>query len=133
MRVVRSETDLDPAVRGARSEALSAFGDDGIYAEKLMERVRHVEIQILPTATATRSTSGKGVLGAAPPPETGRGSPSVALRPADRDRMGALALEVVRACGYRNAGTVEFLLDENGGPTSWRSTRGSRSSTRSPR
>src|SRR5207249_2527577 len=43
-------------------------------------------------------------------------APSVALRPADRERIGEMALEVVRACGYRNAGTIEFLLDAQGRP-----------------
>ncbi len=117
MRVVRSEADLDAAVRGARSEARSAFGDDGIYAEKLMENVRHVEIQILADHHGHAVHLGERECSVQRRHQKlVEEAPSVALRPADRDRMGALALEVVRACGYRNAGTVEFLLDGKGRP-----------------
>jgi acetyl-CoA carboxylase biotin carboxylase subunit len=117
MRVVRSEADLDSAVRAARSEARSAFGDDGIYAEKFMENVRHVEIQILADHHGHAVHLGERECSVQRRHQKlVEESPSVALRPADRDRMGALALEVVKACGYRNAGTIEFLLDGKGRP-----------------
>ena len=117
MRVVRSEADLDPAVRAARSEARSAFGDDGVYAEKFMERVRHIEIQVLADHHGHAVHLGERECSAQRRHQKlVEEAPSVALRPADRDRLGALALEVVQACGYRNAGTIEFLLDEKGRP-----------------
>ncbi len=47
MRVVRRDSELESSARAARSEARVSFGDDGIYAEKLLERVRHIEVQIL--------------------------------------------------------------------------------------
>ncbi len=117
MRVVRAEGELESAFRGARSEAKSAFGDDGVYAEKLLENVRHVEIQVL--------ADGKGLavhLGERECSVQRRHQklieegPSVALGPKLRRAMGELALEVVKASGYRNAGTVEFLLDGDGNP-----------------
>ncbi len=117
MRVVRSEAHLDSAVRAARSEARSAFGDDGIYAEKFMERVRHVEIQILADHRGHAVHLGERECSAQRRHQKlVEEAPSIALRPAGRARMGALALEVVEACGYRNAGTIEFLVDESGRP-----------------
>ena len=117
MRVVRSEAELEVAVRGARSEAGSAFGDDGLYAEMLMVGVRHVEIQVLADHHGNAVHFGERECSVQRRHQKlVEESPSVALGPADRDRMGALALQVVRSCGYRNAGTVEFLLDGKGRP-----------------
>ncbi len=117
MRVVRSEADLEPAVRAARSEAKASFGDDGIYAERFMENVRHVEIQILADAHGRAVHLGERECSVQRRHQKlVEEAPSVALRPADRERIGEIALEVVRACGYRNAGTIEFLLDAKGRP-----------------
>jgi acetyl-CoA carboxylase biotin carboxylase subunit len=117
MRVVRSEADLEAAVRAARSEARSAFGDDGVYVETFMENVRHVEIQVLADHHGAAVHLGERECSAQRRHQKlVEEAPSIALRPATRDRMGALALEVVRACGYRNAGTIEFLLDGEGRP-----------------
>jgi acetyl-CoA carboxylase biotin carboxylase subunit len=117
MRVVRRDEEMDGALRAARSEAASSFGDDGVYAEKYLEAVRHVEVQILVDGR------GEGVhLGERECSVQRRHqklieeAPSVALDAAARERIGALALEVARAAGYRNAGTVEFLLDDAGNP-----------------
>jgi acetyl/propionyl-CoA carboxylase alpha subunit len=117
MRVVRRDEDLPSALRAARSEAKASFGDDGIYAEKYLEKVRHIEIQVL------ADTHGNAVhLGERECSMQRRHqklieeAPSTALTAAGRRRMGNLALEVVRATGYRNAGTVEFLVDEKGRP-----------------
>jgi len=117
MRVVRREAELDPALRAARSEAKASFGDDGIYAEKFMENVRHIEIQILADAHGHAVHLGERECSVQRRHQKlVEEAPSVALRPADRARLGEIALEVVRACGYRNAGTVEFLLDAKGRP-----------------
>ena len=115
MRVVRREEELESAIRGARSEARASFGDDGVYAEKLLESVRHVEIQILADLhgdavhlnereCSVQRRHQKLI----------EESPSVAIDAASRDRIGGLALRVIRAGGYHNAGTVEFLLDGEG-------------------
>ncbi len=117
MRVVRDENELDAALRTARSEAKASFGDDGVYAEKFLERVRHVEIQILADAhgnavhllereCSVQRRHQKLI----------EEAPSSALSPAARAEMGELALEAVRASGYTSAGTVEFLVDEAGRP-----------------
>jgi len=117
MRVVRREADLEAAVRAARSEAKASFGDDGIYAEKFMENVRHVEIQVLADAHGNAVHLGERECSVQRRHQKlVEEAPSVALRPVDRARLGGIALEVVRACGYRNAGTVEFLLDAKGRP-----------------
>jgi len=117
MRVVRREAELDSALRAARSEAKASFGDDGIYAEKFMEDVRHIEIQILADAHGHAVHLGERECSVQRRHQKlVEEAPSVALRPADRARLGEIALEVVRACGYRNAGTVEFLLDEKRRP-----------------
>jgi acetyl-CoA carboxylase, biotin carboxylase subunit len=117
MRVVRGESDLKAALRAARSEAQAAFGDDGVYAEKLMEDVRHVEIQVLADAHGHAVHLGERECSVQRRHQKLiEEGPSVALSAADRERLGELALEVVRVSGYRNAGTVEFLLDASGRP-----------------
>ena len=117
MRVVRREADLEAAVRAARSEAKASFGDDGIYAEKFMDKVRHVEIQVLADAHGNAVHLGERECSVQRRHQKlVEEAPSVALRPAGRARLGEIALEVVRASGYRNAGTVEFLLDARGRP-----------------
>jgi acetyl-CoA carboxylase biotin carboxylase subunit len=117
MRVVRREAELDAMVRAARSEAAVSFGDDGIYAEKYLENVRHIEVQIL------ADTHGRAVhLGERECSMQRRHqklieeAPSAALDPAMRRTLGDLGVAVVHACGYQNAGTIEFLLDQSGRP-----------------
>ena len=115
MKVVRDEAALGPAIAQARREAMAAFGDDTLYVERLVERPRHVEIQIMADAhgqvvhlfereCSIQRRHQKIV----------EESPSVALTPALRGRMGEAAVRVARAAGYRNAGTIEFLLDGTG-------------------
>ncbi len=117
MRVVRSEADLAPAMRAARSEAKTSFGDEGIYAEKYLERVRHIEIQILADDHGHAVHLGERECSVQRRHQKLiEEAPSTAVSEETRRRMGDLALEVVRASGYRNAGTVEFLVDEAGRP-----------------
>ena len=99
----------------ARREALAAFGDGTLYVERLIERPRHVEIQVFADAHGNavhlfeRECSiqrrHQKVI---------EESPSPALTPALRARMGEAAVAAARASGYRNAGTVEFLLEGAG-------------------
>jgi acetyl-CoA carboxylase biotin carboxylase subunit len=117
MRVVRSEAELQPALRLARSEAKGAFGDDGVYAEKLLEGVRHVEIQVIADAHGHAVHLGERECSLQRRHQKlVEEAPSLAVSPDLRRRMGELALLAVRASGYRNAGTVEFLLDREGNP-----------------
>jgi acetyl/propionyl-CoA carboxylase alpha subunit len=115
MRTVEEAGDLPAAVRAARSEAGAAFGDSAVYLERRLARPRHIEIQLLADAHGTivpfverecsiQRRHQKVV----------EESPSLAVTPALRRAIAAAAARVAREVGYTNAGTVEFLLDENG-------------------
>ncbi|UCC47780.1 MAG: acetyl-CoA carboxylase biotin carboxylase subunit [Gemmatimonadota bacterium] len=115
MRVVRSAEELEPLFATARAEAEAAFGDGSLYIEKLLERARHVEFQVL------GDRHGRAVhLGERDCSIQRRHqklieeSPSPALTPELRAEMGAAAVRGVSAIGYVGAGTVEFLLDRDG-------------------
>ncbi len=116
MRVVKSPEQLQDAVDAARREALNAFGDDTVYLEKLLVNPRHIEFQVFADAHGNavhvfeRECSiqrrHQKII---------EETPSVALNDDLRARMGDDAVKVALACGYVNAGTVEFLLDQSGG------------------
>ena len=115
MAVVRAEDDLAGALEASSRVAKSAFGDDTVYIEKLIERPRHVEFQIL------ADTHGNVVHLFERECSIQRRhqkiveeSPSTAVDPELRVRMGETAVRAARAVDYTNAGTVEFLLDEDG-------------------
>lgn len=114
MRLVASAAELESAWRNARSEARNAFNDSSVYIEKYIERPRHVEIQILGDGhgnlihLAERECSlqrrHQKVVEECPSP----------LVDDDlRERMGQTAVKIGRLAGYANAGTVEFLVDQN--------------------
>jgi acetyl-CoA carboxylase biotin carboxylase subunit len=115
LRTVGMPADLPSAVRAARSEAGSSFGDSAIYLERLLVRPRHVEVQLLADHHGTivpfveRECSiqrrHQKVLEEAPSP---------AVSPEVRTRLAAAAEALARGTGYRNAGTIEFLLDQSG-------------------
>jgi acetyl-CoA carboxylase biotin carboxylase subunit len=112
LRLVDSAEELEGALARARSEAQGAFGDDSVYLEKAIVRPRHVEIQVLADAhgnaihlferECTIQRRHQKLI---------EESPSPFLTPELRERMGTLALALVRRVGYRNAGTLEFLVD----------------------
>ena len=115
MRVVRRDEEIDPALRAARSEAKASFGDDGVYAEKYLEGVRHVEVQVLADAHGHAVHLGERECSVQRRHQKLiEEAPSTAITSVARRRMGDLALRVVKASGYVNAGTVEFLLDAGG-------------------
>ena len=100
---------------GARREALSAFGDDTIYLEKLITRARHIEIQILADSHGNCIHLGERECSIQRRHQKLiEESPSLALTPELRAEMGAVAVRAAEAVGYSNAGTVEFLLDRSG-------------------
>jgi acetyl-CoA carboxylase biotin carboxylase subunit len=115
MRVVNAAEDLIGAIRTARSEAGSAFGDSAVYLEKQIVEPRHVEIQLLgdhhgtvvPFVERECSIQRRHQ-------KVVEESPSIAVTPELRRRMAAAAAAVARAVGYTNAGTIEFLLDASG-------------------
>jgi acetyl-CoA carboxylase biotin carboxylase subunit len=115
MRVARDAASLREAIPAARREAAAAFGDGTLYVERLVERPRHVEIQVFADGHGNavhlfeRDCSiqrrHQKVI---------EESPSPALTPALRHRMGEAAVAAALACGYRNAGTIEFLVEGSG-------------------
>ena len=114
MRLVAGEARLGRDFEAARSEALGAFGDGSLYLEKYVSRPRHVEIQVLADGHGNAVYLGERECSVQRRHQKViEECPSPALDETLRRRMGVTALEVVRAAGYRNAGTVEFLLDED--------------------
>lgn len=113
MRVVEDPDEFSRSMEMAQSEARSAFGDHRVFIEKYIARPRHIEFQILADAhgnvihlfereCSIQRRHQKVV----------EEAPSSVLTPEVRARMGAAAVEAARACGYVNAGTVEFLVDD---------------------
>ena len=115
MRTVTDARGLAGAVRAARSEAGSAFGDSAVYVERKLRRPRHIEFQVMGdhhgrvVAFVERECSIQRRH-----QKVVEESGSVAVSPALRRRMADAAVSVARAVGYTNAGTVECLLDESG-------------------
>jgi acetyl-CoA carboxylase biotin carboxylase subunit len=115
MRQVEEPAGLPGALAAARREALSAFGDETIYLEKLILRARHIELQILADQHGNCIYLGERECSIQRRHQKLiEEAPSVAVTPALRARMGAIAVKAAQAVGYTNAGTVEFLLDRSG-------------------
>ncbi len=112
MRLAADEQELRTNFAAAKNEAAAAFGNDGVYIEKFITRPRHVEIQVLADdhgnaihlfeRDCSVQRRHQKLIEEAPSP---------AMTPELRTAMGEAALSLVRAVDYRNAGTVEFLLD----------------------
>jgi propionyl-CoA carboxylase alpha chain len=114
MRIVRDPDELDDAIAAAQREAERAFGDARVFIEPYLDGSRHVEFQVLGDGhgnivhlfereCSIQRRHQKVV----------EEAPSVAVTEELRERMGEAALTLARAIGYRNAGTVEFLLAED--------------------
>ncbi len=115
MRIVRSPAELEGALATAKSEARGAFGDDTVFAERYLERARHIEVQVL------MDREGRGIaLGERECSIQRRHqklveeTPSPVVDAKTRARLGSYALKACRAAGYVNAGTVEFIRDARG-------------------
>ena len=116
MRVIRGPEQLEEDIAAARREAGAAFGNDEVYLEKLVERARHVEVQILGDSHGNlvhlfeRDCSvqrrNQKVVERAPAPY---------LSTEQREELCGYALRLAEAAEYRNAGTVEFLMDSDDG------------------
>jgi acetyl-CoA carboxylase biotin carboxylase subunit len=115
MRVVRSDEELLPAFQTARAEAEQAFGSANVYFEKLIERPRHIEFQVLGDRHGNvvhlreRECSiqrrHQKLL---------EESPSTAMDAATREEIGGRVVKALQRIGYSSAGTVEFLREESG-------------------
>jgi acetyl/propionyl-CoA carboxylase alpha subunit len=115
MRIVRDMAHLDDELARARSEARRYFGDGRLFAERYIERPRHIEVQVLGDAhggvvhlferECSLQRRFQKIIEEAPSP---------ALSETERDEICAAAAGIARACRYRGAGTVEFIRDEGG-------------------
>jgi acetyl-CoA carboxylase biotin carboxylase subunit len=115
MRVVHAPADLESAFRQASSEAQAAFGDPSMYLERLITRPRHVEVQILADRDGNVVHLGERECSVQRRHQKlVEESPSPAVDPDLRARMGDVAVRAAQAVGYTNAGTCEFLLDADG-------------------
>jgi acetyl-CoA carboxylase biotin carboxylase subunit len=113
MRIVEDEKDLEAALESGMREAKSAFGDESVYLEKYIEDPRHIEFQVIADNYGSivhlfeRECSiqrrHQKII---------EETPSQAISPELRERMGETAKKVIKITGYNNAGTVEFLLDK---------------------
>jgi acetyl/propionyl-CoA carboxylase alpha subunit len=111
MRVVRSASDLNESIAGARREAASSFGDDTVFVEKYLEGPRHIEIQVLgDTLGRVISLFERECSIQRRHQKIIEEAPSPAVDDAMRERMGQTAVAAARAVGYVGAGTVELLL-----------------------
>jgi len=113
MRVVRSEDELDTAYSEARGEAAKAFGNDTVFLEKFIDAPKHIEVQILGDNEGNlvhlfeRDCSVQRRF-----QKVVEVAPSFALQQEIRDKLFEYALAITRRVGYSNAGTVEFLVDQ---------------------
>ncbi|SAL88309.1 pyruvate carboxylase [Caballeronia arvi] len=116
MRIIRTEAEMPEALAAARREALAAFGNDEVYFEKLVERARHVEVQILGDRhnnvvhlferDCTVQRRNQKVVERAPAPY---------LDDAQRQALCESAVRLMQSVNYTHAGTVEFLMDADSG------------------
>ena len=114
MRIVREAGELAQSLRSAQSEARSAFGDDRVYVEKYLDNPRHIEFQILADHYGNIIHLGERECSIQRRHQkVVEETPSVIVDDALRDTMGATAVNAARACGYTNAGTIEFLVDSS--------------------
>ncbi len=115
MRLAFDERELRNAFDTARTEAERAFGDPSVYLEKYLERPRHIEFQILADAHGRVVHLGERECSIQRRHQKLlEEAPSVALSPEQRAEMGRAAVAAARAARYVSAGTVEFLLAEDG-------------------
>lgn len=115
IRIVKSESDLEAQITAAKQEAAVCFGNDEIYIEKFIENPKHIEIQILADEhgnvihlgerDCSMQRRNQKVL---------EETPSPIMTPELREKMGKSAVDAAKACGYVNAGTIEFLVDTHG-------------------
>ena len=114
MRVVSNDGEFESGFRDGSSEALNAFGDDRLYLEKYLERPRHIEVQIFADAHGRVVSLGERECSVQRRHQkVVEEAPSPIVTPDLRKKMGDAAVRLARAGGYVNAGTVEFLVDQN--------------------
>jgi acetyl-CoA carboxylase biotin carboxylase subunit len=114
MRIVRSEVELPALFKAAQSEAASAFGNGDLYMEKFIERPRHIEFQILADEYGNVVSLGERECSIQRRHQKLlEESPSLQVTPELRQEIGQILSKTLSAIGYQNAGTIEFLMDED--------------------
>ncbi|MCB2196138.1 MAG: ATP-grasp domain-containing protein [Bacteroidetes bacterium] len=115
MRIVEKEEDIEKMFRMAQNEAEKAFADPSVFMEKYVRNPRHIEFQILADHHGNIIHLGERECSIQRKHQKLiEESPSIALSAELRQKMGESAINIAKASNYRNAGTVEFLLDETG-------------------
>ena len=114
MRVVRNSEEFEKNFQNAQREAENGFGDNSMYIEKYIEHPKHIEFQILADNEGNTIHLGERDCSVQRRHQKMiEESPCTALDDALRQQMGEMAVRAAKAVGYRNAGTVEFLLDSH--------------------
>jgi acetyl-CoA carboxylase biotin carboxylase subunit len=115
MRVIRDEKELPNLFHSAQSEAAAAFGNGDLYMEKFIERPRHIEFQVLADEHGNVMSLGERECSIQRRHQKLlEESPSVKVTPELRERIGGVLVKTLSNIGYMNAGTIEFLMDEDG-------------------
>ncbi len=115
MRTVEGEEEMGSALTLCQQESRKSFGDDRIFVERFVRRPRHIEIQVMADGHGNVIHLGERECSIQRRyQKIIEESPSCALTPELRETMGNCARELARKAGYVNAGTVEFILDEDG-------------------
>jgi acetyl-CoA/propionyl-CoA carboxylase, biotin carboxylase, biotin carboxyl carrier protein len=115
LKVVRSAEEAERALASARREGEAYFADDTVYVERFLEDPRHVEVQVLADAHGAVIHLGeRDCTIQRRHQKLVEETPSPAVTPVLRERIGAIAVDAARAVGYRGAGTIEGLLDRDG-------------------
>jgi acetyl-CoA carboxylase, biotin carboxylase subunit len=114
MRIVRTEQELGPLFNAAQSEAAAAFGNGDLYMEKFVERPRHIEFQVLADQYGTVASLGERECSIQRRHQKLlEESPSMQVTPELREQIGNVLCKTLSDIGYVNAGTIEFLMDED--------------------
>ncbi|HEY7095328.1 MAG TPA: acetyl-CoA carboxylase biotin carboxylase subunit [Terriglobales bacterium] len=115
MRIVRSEAELPGLFQAAQSEAAAAFGNGDLYMEKFIEKPRHIEFQILADQYGNVVSLGERECSIQRRHQKLlEESPSTRVTPELREKIGNVLCTTLSKIGYVNAGTIEFLMDEDG-------------------
>ncbi len=115
MRIVTAESQLAPALASAAAEAQAAFDDGEVYIERYLPSVRHVEVQVFADAHgATVHLGERDCSVQRRHQKLVEEAPAPGLTEVTRNKLGEAAVKAAEAVGYRNAGTVEFLMDPDG-------------------
>ena len=112
IRIANDLVEFEQAFPQAEAEALAAFGDGGLYMEKVIARARHIEVQVLGDGTEAIHLYDRECSLQRRRQKVWEEAPSAALSDSLRDRLCASAVALARAVGYSGAGTVEYLYDD---------------------